>query len=225
MTTVIIVLCVICCAFCFVATLSIIADLIKSFRQPRPAKEPEQPASDAAIAETSDEKQPEQVEPVQEEVAAEESNAVVFSSEKKSFEERFEDLPEDAKRWFKEISDYAAAIEGIRYRRSDRYDEYKLGSARIVRLAFKRGNTFACEFVFENNDFKDYTSRNNFAVKTGVTEMRILDETMVEAAKRSIDIALDAALKQKEYRKQLAKERRRQAKSGEPGVNDGHNDN
>ena len=107
-------------------------------------------------------------------------------------------------------------VEGSKRFKNTRYEEYKLGNARLVRMLIKRG-VVHCEFILHNPDFKNYVNENKISVRQSATTMRIDSKETVAAAKNSIDIVVAAIAEEKEYKKQLARERRKAAKAGVSG--------
>ena len=152
---------------------------------------------------------------VQDEVEAEESdleNEIVFSaSEQKTLDEKFQELDEQQQRYYVEIVQYAMGQEGAKQFKNSRYEEYKIGKPRLVRLQIKRG-IVVCEFILFNTDFNNYIRSNKVRVKQAPTVLRIEDEAAVAIAKNSIDIAVRAAAEDMEYKKQLRREKRKLAR-------------
>ena len=188
---------------------------------------PQQPVAPApVVVEPVKEPEPVAVEPVKEpEPAAVEEPAVVATVEmlpeeddegkisfsagqQQTLEEKYFALPYEARGWYDEIIKYASAVEGSKRFKNLRYEEYKVGKNRLVRMLIKRG-VIHCEFILHNIDFKTYVSENKISVKQSATTMRIENEATVEAAKNSIDIVVSAIAEEKEYKKQLAREKRK----------------
>ena len=103
-------------------------------------------------------------------------------------------------------------VEGSKRVKNVRYEEYKLGNQRLVRMLIKRG-VIHCEFILHNPDFKNYVNENKISVRQSATTMRIDNRETVDAAKNSIDIVVAAIAEEKEYKKQLAREKRKAAKA------------
>lgn len=153
--------------------------------------------------------------PVAEEVvlteveAEDEEGKISFSAAaKQTLAEKYESLSVKDKRRYDEIVDYAKNVEGARAYKNDRYEEYKVGKNRLVRMLIKRG-VIHCEFILQNSDFKNFVNENKISVKQAATVLKIEDENSVSVAKSSIDIAINAINAEKEYKKQLAREKRR----------------
>lgn len=163
-------------------------------------------------------------EPVAEPVAEPEAPAeeeddgtIKFSAgQQQTLEEKYLALSPEARGWYDEIIRHASMVEGSKRFKNTRYEEYKLGNSRLVRMLIKRG-VIHCEFVLHNPDFKNYVNENKISVRQSATTMRIDNRETVDAAKNSIDIVVAAIAEEKEYKKQLARERRKAAKAAATG--------
>lgn len=159
-------------------------------------------------------------EPVAEEPAVEpeeddedDEDKISFSKgQQQTLEEKYLALPSEARGWYDEIIKYASAVEGSKRFKNVRYEEYKVGKNRLVRLLIKRG-IIHCEFILHNSDFKNYVNENKISVRQSATTMRIENALTVDAAKNSIDIVVAFIAEEKEYKKQLAREKRRAARA------------
>ena len=159
------------------------------------------------------------VEEVKPEVAVTESapvedapveGAVTFSADKsKTLDEKYAELDAQSKKYYDEIVLAAAAVEGVKRFKNLRYEEYKVGSLRVVRMLIKR-DTVYCEFVIHNASLRTYVVENNVSVKQAATVIKVTDATAVQAVKDTIAIAVKAIEEEKEAKKQLARERRRE---------------
>jgi hypothetical protein len=89
-----------------------------------------------------------------------------------------------------------------------RYEEYKIGSSRIVRLTIKRGIVH-CEFMMQNTSFKNYVAENKISVRQSATVIKVTSDEVVQTIKDTIDIVVKAIGEEREFKKQLAKEKRR----------------
>ena len=162
----------------------------------------------------------EPVAPVVEPEVVEESPIEEDSGDKISFskgqqqtiDEKYMALSSEKRGWYDEIIKYASAVEGSKRVKNLRYEEYKVGNNRIVRMLIKRG-VINCEFVLHNSDFKAYVDEKKINVKQSSTTMLIESAATVDAAKNSIDIVVAAIAEEKEYKKQLAKEKRKAARA------------
>lgn len=181
-----------------------------------PIAEVAAPAEEPAPVVVAEEKPTVEEEPLVEaeavsEVEAEEGTVSFSASTGQTLEEKYMDLPAEQKRFYDDIIKYAAGKEGSRRYYNLRYEEYKIGSKRIVRLRIKRGVVY-CEFMLTNSDFRNYISENKIPVKQSATVIKVVDAATVDAVKNSIDIAVQLIAEEKEYKKQLAREKRRQAR-------------
>ena len=153
--------------------------------------------------------------PVAEPAPAEETDpdgTVKFAAgQKQTLEEKYLELSPEARGWYDEIMKHAAMVEGSKRVKNVRYEEYKLGNNRLVRMLIKRG-VINCEFILHNQNFKNYVSENKISVKQSATTMLIESKETVEAAKNSIDIVVAQIAEEREYKKQLAREKRKAAK-------------
>ena len=121
---------------------------------------------------------------------------------------KYLNLTDEQKRFYDEIVAYAAAIPGSRQIKNDRYEEYRYGNARLVRVLIKR-DTVVCAYLMTNVNFKRYVAGNKIKVKTAPSVLKISDESALRAAKDSIGIAKKIVDDEKAYKKEQAKLRRR----------------
>ena len=149
------------------------------------------------------------------EVAEEEDTEgkISFSTgQQQTLEEKYLALTSEQKSWYDEIVKYAAAVEGSKRYKNLRYEEYKVGKNRLVRMLIKRG-VIHCEFILHNSDFKNYINENKISVKQSATTMLVDSAVTVGAVKNSIDIVVAAIAEEKEYKKKLAREKRKAARA------------
>ena len=139
-------------------------------------------------------------------------DAVVFSATRDTIDQRYEALPDEMKGYYDEIVKCAQVVEGNRRFKNDRYEEYKVGKNRIVRLLIKRG-VIVCEFIIANSDLRNYMADNKLKIKQAATTMKVYDETTLQAAKNAVDIAVRAIEDEKQYKKEQARAKRRAAKA------------
>ena len=130
-----------------------------------------------------------------------------------TLEEKYLALTSEQKGWYDAIVKHALAVEGSKRFKNARYEEYKVGKNRLVRMLIKRG-VIQCEFILHNSDFKNYVNENKISVKQSATTMLVENAATVQAVKNSIDIVLDAIAEEKEYKKKLAREKRKAARAG-----------
>ena len=185
----------------------------------------EEPAVEEPVAEEAPAEEPAVEEPAAEEAPAEEPAAeaeaeaedaegtISFATgAQKTLDEKYLELPMEQRRWYDEIIKYASAVEGSKRFKNARYEEYKVGKNRLVRLLIKRG-IINCEFILHNSDFKNYVNENKISVRQGTTVMLVEAAETVDAVKNSIDIVVAFIAEEKEYKKQQARERRRAARA------------
>lgn len=167
----------------------------------------EEPATEEPVAE-----EPATEEPAAEEAAEENENAVVFrASNDETLEERYLALSSEEKGYYDTILFHAVGKEGSKRNRNTKYEDVKIGNTRLVRLRIKRG-VIICEFTLYNTDFKNYINENKLSVKQAPTILKVTDEAAVQAAVDSIDMVVTHIAEEKEYKKKLAREKRRQAR-------------
>ena len=146
---------------------------------------------------------------VAEPAAESEEGKISFEANTKdTLEEKYMRLSSECKAYYDEIVKYAANAEGAKRVKNTRYEEYKVGNSRIVRVLIKR-DVIQCEFTLVNSEFRNYVNENKISVKQSATIIKVTDEEAVTAVKNSIDIAVKAIAEEKEYKRQLAREKRR----------------
>lgn len=139
-------------------------------------------------------------------------DAVTFSATKETLAQRYDALSDEMKGYYDQIVATASAVEGNRCFKNDRYEEYKVGKNRIVRLLVKRG-VIVCEFVIANNDLRNYMTDNKLKLKQAPTTLKVSDEATLAAAKATMDIAVKAIEDEKAYKKEQARLKRKAAKA------------
>ena len=218
---------------CLLAVLIVVRDIMReSIKESKAARKEakeereyeEAKAAEAAKAQEAakvEEPAPVVEEPVAEEPAAEEpaeeeasevddeGNVRFSATAQQSLEEKYLELSAKEKRWFDAIAKHAANIEESRQIKTQRYEEYRLGKSRLVRLLIKRG-AIHCEFTLLNNDFKNYVNQSKISFKQAATVIKVVDEASVGVVKSSIDIAHAAILEERELKKQQMLEKRRE---------------
>ena len=158
----------------------------------------------------------EEKQPAVEQISVEEAenDNVAFSAASETLEEKYLALDPQYKGYYDEIVRCAMAVENSKRYKNAVYEEYKVGTNRIVRLKIKRG-AVVCEFIIANLKFKSYVSDNKIAVKQAPAVIKITDEASLAAAKDSIQIAINAIEEEKAYKKEQAKLRRQQRRQEE----------
>ena len=179
------------------------------------AEEPaeEAPAEEATAEEAAAEDSAEAAAEDAAEAVVDDEGKISFSTrQKQTLEEKYLALSSEQRGWYDEIIKYAANQEGSKRFKNERYEEYKIGNSRLVRMLIKRG-IINCEFILHNSDFKNYVNENKISVKQAPTTMLVENAATVDAVKNSIDIVVAAIAEEREYKKKLARERRRAARA------------
>ena len=132
------------------------------------------------------------------------------AAQRQTLDEQYLALSKEQKRYYNKIAAYAAGKEGSKCIKNQRYEEYKIGSKRIVRLRIKRG-VLHCEFLMINRDLRNHANENKIPLKEAATSIKVTNTETVEMVFSSIDLAIQLIDEERAYKKQLAKERRRQA--------------
>lgn len=182
--------------------------IIKEVAVPAPApapvveevKEPEPVVEEAPIVEEA----PAPVEEAEED----DENAVTFSTTYKlTMEEKYATLSSEQKGYFDAIVKHALSKEGVKENKATGYYDYKIGAARLVRIAIKR-NEIICEYIFIDQDFKNYAENGNVKMKPSATKIRVTEASAVGVAKDGIDLVCQQIAEEKERKKALAREKR-----------------
>ena len=152
------------------------------------------------------------VAPIMEEVATAETSdsvsGVVFSKVSLTMAEKYAALSSEHKRYFDQIVKYALSKEGVTEAKYNSAYDYKIGTYRVVRMTIKRGE-IVCEFNFIDRDFKNYASEASVKVKTAGTTVKVSEKLAVGVVKDGIDLVVTQIAADKEYKKALARERRK----------------
>lgn len=153
-------------------------------------------------------------EPTVEEPAVEEvqeDSSVKFSADgvKQTLDDKYLALSQEAKGYYDEIVKCANNVENVKRFKNARYEEYKVGNSRIVRLLIKR-ETVIAEFILQNNDFKSYVSENKVAIRPAPTVLKITNSEMLKTACDSIEIVVKQIEAEKEAKRLEMLERRRE---------------
>ena len=144
-------------------------------------------------------------------------DTVTFSYGKTTtIDDRYLELNSEEKNYYDEIIQHATKVEGARRFKNARYEEYKVGKNRLVRLLIKRG-IVVCEFILPNSDFENYVNENKLKIKAAPTVLKVVSAETVKIAKDSIDIAVKAIEAEKEFKRQQTRERRKQARIAKQG--------
>ncbi len=138
-------------------------------------------------------------------------STVAFSAAPQSLDEKYLELDAESKGYYDEIVRCAMSVAGSKRFKNASYEEYKVGSNRLVRIKIKRGIVI-CELVIPNLAFKSYVNTNKVAMKQAPATIKVIDEQSLNAVKHSMGIAMQAIEEERAYKKEQAKLRRKQAK-------------
>lgn len=157
------------------------------------------------------------------EAEAEAEGEVTFSRQSLTVEEKYQTLSDELKGGFDQIIAYVLSKDGVKEIKHPSSYDYKIGAYRVVRVSIKRGE-IVCEFSFIDRDIINYANASNVRMKQPATRLRVADAAAVVAAKDGIDLVCTQIAEDKAYKKELAKEkrreRRRQAAQGAQDVQD-----
>ena len=67
--------------------------------------------------------------------------------------------------------------------------------------------------MMQNMNFKNYVAENKISVRQSATVIKVTDGVVVQTVKDTIDIVVKAIAEEREFKKQLAREKRRQRKA------------
>lgn len=177
----------------------------------------EEPVAEEPIFEEEPVFEPVEVaEEVEPEVVVDDENAVKFSKSQLTFDEKYAMLSTEVKGYFQAIARHALSKEGAKCTVSKNYQDYKIGATRLVRMSIKRGE-IVCEFVFIDRDFKNYASQADLKIKPSATVIRVTEPAAVGVAKDGIDLVYNQMLEEREYKRQLAKEKRKARRMAQKG--------
>ncbi len=196
--------------------------------EPAPVVEEVKEEESVAEAEPEAEEAPAEEAPAEEapaeEAPAEEDGSVSFraAGNTETLEDKYLALSREEKSYYDTIQAHAIGKAGSKRFLTARYEEIKIGRNRLVRMTIKRG-VIVCEFTLYNTDFKNYIEENDISVKHSSTVMKITGEAAVQAALDSIDIAEQNVIKEKEYKKQQAREKRRQERLAKAAAENAEN--
>lgn len=177
--------------------------------EPEPVAVPEPvvesvPASEPAVAETED-------------VMA----TTFITGEKKTLEEKYAELPRVYRSFYDEVAEHAEKAEGVtRHIKNENYEEWKIGSARLVRLKIKKGLVIA-EFNLQNSEMKEHIMESKVDVKQSATVVKLEDHSSVVFVIDSIDLVVKVLADEKKRKKAERAQARREKRKEEKPVEDG----
>lgn len=176
--------------------------------EPAPVAEPVAEPAAEPVAEPQPEPVATRAEPT---IDLDDESTVAFSAVSQSLDEKYLELEPEFKGYYDEIVRCAMSVSGSKRFKNASYEEYKVGSNRLVRIKIKRGIVI-CELVIPNLAFKSYINSNKVAMKQAPATIKVTDEQSLNAVKHSMGIAMQAIEEERAYKKEQAKLRRKQAK-------------
>ena len=188
-------------AFVSVMTLLIVLVVIKDILQNALKKHKKVEQSPILDKEPTKQEESVQEESVQEEVVESvkvDDNAITFSKgQSETHLDKYLALSSEEKGYYDEIVRYVQQVEGAKRNLNERYEDYKVGITRLVRLRIKRGVIMA-ELILPNSDFKNYVSDNKLDVKLAPTVIKVVSLESVKVVKDSLDIVVKAIADEKD---------------------------
>ena len=183
---------------------AVVAPVVAEVKPVDPDPEPEPEPEPEPVVE--EEPVPAEVE----EPASEEPDTdVSFNTNNLTIEDKYAALPYEFKVCFNDIVQHALSKEGVKEIKHTASYDYKIGAYRVVRIMIKRGE-IVCEFNFIDREVLNYANASNVRMKQSATALRVSDVSAVDAVKEGIDLVCTQIAEDKEYKKQLAKEKRRE---------------
>ena len=179
---------------------------------PAPVAEPA-PVVETKVEEPVREEESAPEEGEAEEVAATEDNpdAVSFSRVSLTMEEKYATLSTEFKRYFDDIVRHALSKEGVKESKQSGAYIYKIASYKVLKMMIKRSE-IVCEFTFIDRAFLNYanTSGGEVKIKQSATAVRVTDASAVGVVKDGIDLVCTQIDADKEYKKEIARKKRRE---------------
>ena len=213
MYIVLIVFMAIAAVVCIFAMVTVIVDMVKGGKNKAVAQASQpvavQPPVESAEPAEDDEAMSDDSSSGEEEYG--ENTVIISRTEKKTLDEKFRELDEQQQHYYVAIVKHAMSKPEAKQIKNDRYEEYKIGNTRLVRLQIKKSG-IVCEVTLVNSDFRNYMTDNKVRIKQAPTVIKISDESSVELVKNGIDIAVRGVEEEREYKRQLRNERRRNSR-------------
>ena len=141
-------------------------------------------------------------------------DAVIFSRRSIDMDERYATLSAEHQGFFDEIISHAMSKDGAREHRFSGYYDYKIGSYRLLRITVKRGE-IVCELKFLDRRVLDYLTASEVKIKQSASTIRVTEPAAVCAVKDGVDLLYTQIAEDREYKKALARERRREKRKKE----------
>ncbi len=197
------------CILCFFAVMIVLRDIVSENSKNRKelkelkeqAKQKEEVKEEVMV--------PEQKEENTEDVKKTNDDSVIFSSHILSMPDRYATLSNEYKAYFDDIVRYVLTKKNAKEYKHNSYYTYKDASYRILRITIKRGE-ISCELYFVDREIKDYVEGSNVPVKQSATTIKINGAAAVGVVKDGIDLVCSQIASYKDYKKQLAREKRKE---------------
>ncbi len=195
------------CIVCFFAVMIILHNIIaeNNKKEPEKVKEPEPKVEPVLVEEPVEEVVEEVVEP-------EDENAVSFPTRILTMPERYAALSKEYKMYFDDIVRYALSKDNVKEHKHNYFYAYKDASYRVLRLTIKRGEII-CDFSFVDREIKNYVDGSNVPMKQSATSVKVTEPAAVGVVKDGIDLVCSQIAEYREYKKQLAREKRREKRN------------
>ncbi len=202
------------CILCFFAVMIILRDIViensKNRKEIKELKESQAQnqvqKQENAVVENKTKNEIKDEQPVEDK---QDDNAVVFSSYILTMPERYATLSNEYKRYFDDIVKYVLSKENVKELKNNTSYVYKDASYRILRLMIKRGE-IVCELNFIDREIKNYVDGSNVPVKRSATSIKVTEAAAVGVVKDGIDLVCSQISSDREYKKQLAREKRKE---------------
>ncbi len=194
------------CILCFFAVMIVLRDIVSENSKNR--KELKELKEQAKQKEEVKEEVKDS-EPKEEDVEKINDGPVVFSSHILSMPDRYAMLSNEYKAYFDDIVRYVLTKKNAKEYKHNSYYTYKDASYRILRITIKRGE-ISCELYFVDREIKDYVEGSDVPVKQSATTVKINGAAAVGVVKDGIDLVCSQITSYKDYKKQLAREKRRE---------------
>lgn len=124
-------------------------------------------------------------------VVNEREGAVSFNVDKKGLGNKLGELSMEQQGYFWRLVNHAMSFEGTTFRQNVNFVSVLYGGKRILKLLIRKG-VIVAGFVIEDQDLRTYKRSGGISsmVKTGETEVRIVDDRNLEAALGIIDLVM-----------------------------------
>lgn len=192
------------CILCFFAVMIVLRDIvIENSKNRKEIKELQEKKQENVTIENETKNEPTETKP--------DDNSVVFSSYVLTMPERYATLSNEYKKYFDDIVKYVLSKKNVKELKNNSSYVYKDASYRILRLMIKRGE-IVCELNFIDREIKNYVDGSNVPVKQSATSIKVVEPAAVGVVKDGIDLVCSQISEDREYKKQLAREKRKQKK-------------